>query len=834
MNALERAGLLEVDRHLESRSLAELCDIRNFGTSSLLDLLCVAEAAVTIGGVNTAASAADTRRRVKLKAGELPAWGAPGSPVVPLLFRMALYDEPAPQVVQRWLGDGITLGQLDKDAWMMTEHLPPPGVLPTIVESVMPALDQAGNMLPFPQTSRLGPVLRQAPLRPSTMSALSAVGFLEDAGGIERATIEQLMRIPGFRVTHLVDLLCVIEAALPILGLSPMPGADGEARGRAQMDRDLRVVAAWAVGEHGVETIGAVLELAEKTRPQNVDAAWRRIAKYQIRDFAGDLLHSYSPSDVEAQFLAALDDREKEILSERILPVHTYASLDELARRNDLSRERIRQIEARVKDRLLILKGSPLGRLASTVTQRLGTAIPSDAEDISAIAKLVANFSEPTLSTLLLLHLAGPYRAEGTWLLHQPSRISLDATKQSLLDSADQSGVISFANSHEILNLAGIRHQWHDPWVARLNCLRRIGDGYLRWDGTTLDRLERALRLRGEPATAEELVEELGDNQIPRGIKYRLMEDPRFVRINKQSQFALPEWRFDEYTGIADEIAQEIERCGGVADADHLASTISSTYGVAVTSVRAYLGAPMFVRSDGGSVRLRTDQDGRIPLDANLSDAPDCCCSPLGWSLRIQIDKDILRGSGRGISAAFAGQVGTEPGSKTTIPGPESPITVSWPLSSITGPSIGSLRTEAYALDASVGDLLLLTYLADERRFEVRLVRASDIETANGLSRLALLHGLPAVGSREDKLTAIVHSLGLELNRGDDPVTIVDLALTRRRQDSWRQLLPEIDRSESLDDVLERLAKALELSLLSLDLLIWIWKHRQDKCHHTH
>ncbi len=144
------------------------------------------------------------------------------------------------------------------------------------------------------------------------------------------------------------------------------------------------------------------------------------------------------------------------------------------------------------------------------------------------------------------------------------------------------------------------------------------------------------------------------------------------------------------------------------------------------------------------------------------------------------------------------------------IPGPESTITISWPLSSITGPSIGSLRPQALALGASAGDLLFLLYLADEGRFESNIVRASDIEAAEGLARLALLHGLRKTHNERETLTGLVHALGLKLTDGDDPSGLVDLALTRRRQDSWRQLLPETDRSESLDDVLRRLARALE------------------------
>jgi hypothetical protein len=646
------------------------------------------------------------------------------------------------------------------------------------------------------------------------MNALEREGFLEADGRLESCSLAELADLRNFGNNSLLDLLCVVEAAMTMLATNTATKIaksriSDAAQRRTPTERDLRVIAAWALGEHKAETAGAVLELTQEIRPQEVEVAWQRTIQFPLRDFADELAQSYSPSYVMAQFLAELDDRENDVLRHRLLPLEAAATLDELARRYDLSRERIRQIETRVKDRLATLKNSPAGRLAMTLRRQLGAAMPADAGDAAGLTGLLTDYSEPEVSKLLLLYLAGPYRSDDDWVLHIPSRASLDGTRQALLDVADENGLVTRTDVSDILDKADIRRQWHDPWISRLHCLRPIGDNYLRWDGTTLDRLERLLRLRGEPATAEELLAELGDNLNPRGLKYRLMDDPRFIRISKQSQFALPDWGFDEYTGITDEIAQEIERCGGYADADHLVRTISATYGVAETSVRAYLAAPMFIVSDSGRVRVRTSHDDKIPVDTNLADAADCCWSPAGWRLRIQVDADLLRGSGRAISAAFAGHVGAGPGSKIAIPGPESAITVSWPLSSITGPSIGSLRSLALALDASDGDLLFLRYVADAGRFAAKVVRASDIEAADGLSRLALLHGLRPSSDDRETLMAIVHALGQELSEGDDPVFIVDLALMRRRQDSWRELLPETKKTKSIDEVLQRLAKAL-------------------------
>jgi Sigma-70, region 4 len=745
---------------------------------------------------------------------DVPAWGEAPGPLLPGLLRGWLGDMSAPKCIADWLGRPVTCAELDGHIWDTSSSSLDASCLRQLADLVGPPLKLLLTLRPFPLIPGLGLLVAELPLRPRTMNVLEREGLLEADGHLELYSLAELADLRNFGSNSLLDLLCVLEAAIATLTASAAAKVAESriidaAQERASTEQDLRVLAAWALGEHKAGTAGAVLDLTQEIRPREVEVAWQRTIQLPLDDFAGDLAQSYSPSYVADQFLTELDDRENDVLRRRLLPLEAGDSLDELARRHDLTRERIRQIETRVKERLATLKDSPVGRLAVNLGHQLGAAVPADAEDTAALAAALIDFSEPEVSRLLLLYLAGPYRSDDGWVHRLPSRASLDETRQGLLDAADGNGLVTRADVSDILDKADIRVQWHGQWVSRLHCLRRIGDNYLRWDGTTLDRLERLLRLRGEPATAEELTAELGDNLNPRGIKYRLMDDPRFIRINKQSQFALPDWGFDEYTGITDEVAQEIERCGGYADADHLIRTISATYGVAETSVRTYLGAPMFIVSDSGRVRLRTSDDDEFPVDRNLVDAADCCWSPGGWCLRIQVDADLLRGSGRPIPTAFAGYIGVGPGSKIAISGPESAIPVNWSLSSVTGPSIGSLRSLALALDASAGDLLFLLYIVDAERFDAKVVRASDIEATDGLPRLALLHGLQPSSDNRKMLTEIVHALGLKLNEGNDPVSIVDLALMRRRQDPWRELLPETKKTKSFDEVLQRLAEAL-------------------------
>lgn len=578
---------------------------------------------------------------------------------------------------------------------------------------------------------------------------------------------------------------------------------------RERIATDLHLIAAWCVGEHSATTVHDSLRLVDAERPPEVELAWQRVSAYDIRQDAGDLADEYSPKQLLQNVLVTLDERERDILCNRVLAVETGATLEEIARRHDLSRERIRQIETRLRARVDELRTSPIGRLAAIELRNLGTAVPRSAPELDRIRQFMPESQFCAIAGDVLLYLAGPYRLQGEWLIHQPSETAVTGARQRLLDVCDSRGIISEESIAVILREAGILDSWHRAWIESLSCFRVCEEGYLRWDGTTLDRLERLLRCTGHPATAEELLALANEDLNARGIRQRMMGDARFVRINKQSQFALPDWGYDEYTGVTDEIAQEIDRCGGVADAEHLVQTISAAYGVAESSVRAYLGAPMFVKSPTGAVRIRGQADEDIHVDRDLATASDTCVSSLGWAVRIAIDADVLRGSGRAISAAFAAHLGVEPGGRRVVPGTAADITISWPMSSIAGPSIGSLRSEVIELGAELGDLLFLTYQETTSRFSGRLVTSRELAATAGINRLALLHGVTPQDNAEDTLLAVAGALGMNPKPDDDLAMLVDVALTRRRQDEWRQLLPATGGEATVEDVLDRLTRAL-------------------------
>ena len=90
----------------------------------------------------------------------------------------------------------------------------------------------------------------------------------------------------------------------------------------------------------------------------------------------------------------------------------------------------------------------------------------------------------------------------------------------------------------------------------------RSGVGYLDTSGNIVEKACRALRRLGRPVSLSELQQEMVTDYNPVAARGRLSTCHEIKRVGKD-RWALSEWPHDEYTGISDEIAQEIEACGG-------------------------------------------------------------------------------------------------------------------------------------------------------------------------------------------------------------------------------------------------------------------------------
>ena len=323
---------------------------------------------------------------------------------------------------------------------------------------------------------------------------------------------------------------------------------------------------------------------------------------------------------------------------------------------------------------------------------------------VDALNWVVADFGPHvprTLAQQLFLWLAGPYRNRNGWLIADSDIVN--KSKAALTQSRNQScALIPADDARAALNELGIREAHHGAWIDHLKIFQRVDEGLLHFTGSILDKAEQLLRYVDRPITADELVELIGSSSV-RSIQQRLMGDPRFRRINKQNQFVLAvNDGYDEYTGITDEIIQELEACGGSATVEHLVKKITKTYGVQPNSVMAYLNTPLFVRNESGLVRVREDEEVVIATD--ISKTAGCYRVNGKWAWRAKVDQQLLKGSGRIFPNAFARELGCDLGEKIEVGSVFGNITISWPAGSTTGATLGSIRCALKGLGAADGD----------------------------------------------------------------------------------------------------------------------------------
>ena len=328
------------------------------------------------------------------------------------------------------------------------------------------------------------------------------------------------------------------------------------------------------------------------------------------------------------------------------------------------------------------------------------------------------------------------------------------------------------------------------------------GVGYLDNSVNIVDKACRALRRLDQPATLGELQQEMGTSYSPTAARRRLSACHEIKRIGKD-RWALTEWPHGEYTGISDEIAREIEACGGVATLGHLVAAIPARYGVAESSVRSLVHAPRFVVGKNGTVRLRDAAEFINTRARSLRDTPRCYRVRGTWVIRIEVDHDLLRGSGRGCPVALAQSHGVAPGDRRFFTFHDSKVLLSWNDRASSGPSLGSLRSVAARLACEEGDWLFFGP-SDTSTLAWRLPRLVS-ETAAGVARAVLLSG-GSVHDQQNPRRWLADALGLDRMADYGQISEV---LRNRQEDDLADLLAHSVRPRSRDDAFRRMLEAL-------------------------
>ena len=216
----------------------------------------------------------------------------------------------------------------------------------------------------------------------------------------------------------------------------------------------------------------------------------------------------------------------------------------------------------------------------------LGSLAPADTPTTTqAIERAVASIESPDLCTTpeLLLWLAGRYVREGIWLVRSDVG-GLDAIRSSVDQLLVKEWVVRSETILDAARQTGVAELREGALTSLLPNWRAIGDDwYVRWSGTIADKAERVLALRGEPLHLDELNSRIGDGYATSTLQNALSSDERFVRISKAQEYALREWGLEEYSGIAQELTERIERAGGSVSLNEVVLELVSQFGVAET-----------------------------------------------------------------------------------------------------------------------------------------------------------------------------------------------------------------------------------------------------------
>jgi hypothetical protein len=273
--------------------------------------------------------------------------------------------------------------------------------------------------------------------------------------------------------------------------------------------------------------------------------------------------------------------------------------------------------------------------------------------------------------------------------------------------------------------------------------LRRFGDRWVRWGTTIADKVAAVLRLSVDhtPVAFNTIIAKAGEGRHnPSSISQVLYEDPRFARASQYS-WALREWGLPEYSTVFAEIASRIDSSrNGVRTNDLVKSITGAFPDVAEASIRVYVTASAFVVDDH-LVRRRTTADP-WPHTPPLNTVRGAFRNGRNQiRLAFTVSNEVRRGSGQFIQPAAATALSVTPGEQRSFTG-LTVVEVTWHLSTPrgSGAGIGTLRPFAAALDAQLGETLVLTC-----NLKASTVDAAKISADEPLrTRIPALVGQPA------------------------------------------------------------------------------------------
>lgn len=485
------------------------------------------------------------------------------------------------------------------------------------------------------------------------------------------------------------------------------------------------------IGAHTVKHLAAQPAIGASALDAIVGAARRAIRSAT----AG---HPDTAPGAAAKLLDQLDPETRTIVATRVTPLDPQSTGQVAAMlgcaKASVSR-RTRRAERKLTGLLEHAEHEPLHRHAQLLAQRLGPYLPAH------LATKELGQSDQSLAsdtTALLLYVAGPYRRHRQWLENtgRCGRETIDRVAAQALTTG--AGALRTTELTAILQAAGMHPDAIDAYLDETYLHTTIAGRRITHTAETTAKMAAAvLHAHQRPLTVDELRADIGIPASPGSVTTVLSAHKEFARASRTT-WALRAWELPQYTSINEAIARYIDDHGGHVPTTELLNDLQAAYpDISARSLRTYLATPRYITRDGYSRRRTADDPA--PSSRPLNQARGVYrTNTQVIRLALPVTTDLQRGSGRGIAVSVARAAHITIGGHQTFTNPRhSPITVTWVTNASNNARIGSLRTHAHELNATLGDTLIITFNTHRRTYSI----ATLDPTAPATEQIAQLTG---------------------------------------------------------------------------------------------
>lgn len=402
------------------------------------------------------------------------------------------------------------------------------------------------------------------------------------------------------------------------------------------------------------------------------------------------------------RWMHEVEPRVRMLIERRVFATVAPPTLQELGDELGLTRERVRQVESKVRESVDHVFGRALAKAASPLHRAHRYVLPR--ERLNLLTTLVAGNSEyaPQVG-IALREYSGPWVYEGPWVYHESLRAAVASARDSVLGSADEHGLLADDAPVHLDGLFASEDDLLRYFRSALGIVELSGFWSVR--DSLRARIAAALKRLGRPATKAEIADAAGLDAAAR-VGSTLSALPGIIRADKE-RWAFAGWVDDEYDGIAGEINQRIDAHSGSVAVASLLDELPRKFGVSENSVMIYLQTPAYV-VDEGFVRKAEAGSFNAAPPSKWSDAFHCDGA---WGQRLKVEQRHLDGYSLKVRFDIAYANGLRPGCDLRVPieGTSQEASVIWRAHDAAwGIDVGRVSQALNELGFVPGDLVLV------------------------------------------------------------------------------------------------------------------------------